>query len=223
MGTESIDRTKVGFESGPTDSPKTRSAASMLIRRVGKFVLRGTKPRDMVCYFRGARIAAFSGAESFGKRPFMRGKVCFHVKGTLIVGNDFRAGGHGRAVCIKVHEGGRLTLGDRVGMNLGTRIEARHDLRIGNRVMMAPSVSILDDSFHEIEPGWPLYQRPVTIGNNVWLGQNVVVLPGVTIGDNSVIGANSTVTRDIPPDVFAAGVPAKVVRKLEIPDGWERT
>ena len=65
--------------------------------------------------------------------------------------------------------------------------------------------------------------RGVTIGNNVWIGRNAVVTPGVSIGDGSVIGANSVVTRDIPPNSLAAGAPARVIRKLEIPDGWTRT
>ena len=60
------------------------------------------------------------------------------------------------------------------------------------------------------------------MGNNVWLGRNAAVLPGVTIGDGAVIGANSVVTKSIPPNSFAAGAPAQVLRKLDIPDGWLR-
>jgi len=73
-----------------------------------------------------------------------------------------------------------------------------------------------------VEPGAILQRGPVIIGNNVWLGRNVAVMPGVSIGNGSVIGANSVVTKDIPPNSFAAGVPARVVRDLKIPDGWVR-
>ncbi|SUG25694.1 galactoside O-acetyltransferase [Salmonella enterica subsp. arizonae] len=59
-----------------------------------------------------------------------------------------------------------------------------------------------------------MFSFPVTIGNNVWIGSQVVINPGVTIGDNSVIGAGSVVTKDIPPDVVAAGVPCRVLRKI---------
>lgn len=55
---------------------------------------------------------------------------------------------------------------------------------------------------------------PITVGNNVWIGGNVSVLPGVTIGDNSIIGAESVVTKDIPSGVIAAGNPCKVIRKI---------
>lgn len=58
------------------------------------------------------------------------------------------------------------------------------------------------------------YQLPITIGDNVWLGGNVVVTPGVTIGENSVIGAGSVVVKDIPANVVAAGNPCKVVREI---------
>lgn len=56
------------------------------------------------------------------------------------------------------------------------------------------------------------YARPISVGNNVWIGGNVVVLPGVSIGDNSIIGAGSVVTKDIPANVVAAGNPCKVIR-----------
>ena len=58
------------------------------------------------------------------------------------------------------------------------------------------------------------YARPITVGNNVWFGGNVVVLPGVTIGDNSIIGAGSVVTKDIPSNVVAVGNPCKPVREI---------
>ena len=206
----------------PNSSSVKSRAKVPLIRRVGKYVARGSRPHHLLCFCRGTLTAAFSGADRFGRRPWMDGKVCFHVQSTLIVGDYFHAGGHSTPVCIKVQKGGKLTIGDHVGINVGTRIEAYHDMKIGNYVMIAPFVSIIDDNCHDIEPGWPRYRRPVNIGNSVWLGQNVIVLPGVTIGNGSVIGAGSVVSKDIPENVYAAGVPARVIRALNIPDGWTR-
>lgn len=65
------------------------------------------------------------------------------------------------------------------------------------------------DGYHDIE-----YAKPITIGDNVWIASNVTVCGGVTIGDSAVIGAGSVVTRDIPPNCFAAGVPCRVIREL---------
>ncbi|HEX7757448.1 MAG TPA: DapH/DapD/GlmU-related protein, partial [Niabella sp.] len=59
------------------------------------------------------------------------------------------------------------------------------------------------------------YAQPVTIGNNVWVGGNATILPGVTIGDNCVIGAGSVVTKDIPANSLAVGNPARVIRQIE--------
>ena len=59
-----------------------------------------------------------------------------------------------------------------------------------------------------------MFSFPVILGNNVWIGSNVVINPGITIGDNSVIGAGSVVTKNIPPDVVAVGVPCRVIRNI---------
>jgi maltose O-acetyltransferase len=81
-------------------------------------------------------------------------------------------------------------------------------------------VTIIDDNRHELEPGAPLCNGPITIGDNVWIASNVTVLSGVTIGPGSVIAAHSVVTRDIPPNSLAGGGPARVIKSLNVPDGW---
>jgi acetyltransferase-like isoleucine patch superfamily enzyme len=63
--------------------------------------------------------------------------------------------------------------------------------------------------------GMDIEGAPIVIEDNVWLGANVVVMPGVTIGKHSVVAAGSVVTKDVPPDTIVAGVPAKVVKKLD--------
>ena len=83
--------------------------------------------------------------------------------------------------------------------------------------MLAPNVAIYTAG-HPVHPDTrrSLYEygKPVTIGDNVWIGGNAVVLPGVTIGSNSVIGAGSVVTRDVPPWSIAVGNPCKVIKTI---------
>jgi maltose O-acetyltransferase len=156
----------------------------------------------------------------FGRFPNIRGKVKFHVRGEAIFGERFTALGEPLAVRIAVAHGARLTIGDHVAMNCGMSMDVWHDVRIGNKVMIAPNVTIIDDNRHELEPGAPLTSGPIIIGDNVWIAGNVTVLSGVTIGAGSVIAAHSVVTRDIPPNSLAGGSPARVIKSLNVPDGW---
>ena len=108
---------------------------------------------------------------------------------------------------------------DRVRMR-GASISAIESVVIEESVGIAFGVYISDHSHGFDQPGVPIRDqpltepRPVRICRGAWLGQNVVVMPGVTIGEQAVIGANSVVTRDIPPRVVAVGAPARVVREL---------
>ena len=170
---------------------------------------------------RGYIRLRISGANKIGKSPILIGKAHLQLRGTTQIGDKFMVEGL-VAVTIKVDAGARLSIGDRVYMNAGTSIEAYHELTIGNDVLIGPFASIIDDDRHQVEPGAAQYKGPTIVGNNVWLGRNAAVLPGVTIGDGAVIGANSVVTKSIPPNSFAAGAPAQVLRKLDIPDGWLR-
>jgi maltose O-acetyltransferase len=91
-------------------------------------------------------------------------------------------------------------------------------IRIGAACQLATAVQLLTAT-HPIDPeprrlGWE-YAKPITIGDNVWLGGGAIVCPGVTIGDNTVVGAGAIVTRDLPADVVAFGNPARVHRSID--------
>jgi acetyltransferase-like isoleucine patch superfamily enzyme len=171
----------------------------------------------------GALRAKFSGAESFGGHADMRGRVRFKLQGRAVFGRGFIAEGDISTVSVVVRENATLIIGDDVYMNYGVTIEACHEIRVGDHVLMAPLVSIIDDNRHETEPGAVLYKGPIVIGNNVWLARNVAVIPGASIGDGCVIAANSVVCTDIPPNSLAAGAPARVIRKLDLPTSWVRS
>lgn len=118
--------------------------------------------------------------------------------------------------------GGRLAIGDHTFINGGTLISCRHAVCVGNNVKIGVYSHLMDGSGHELDFDTPPVVAPVVIEDNVWIGSHCIVLPGVSIGRNSVIGAGSIVTRDIPSGVLAAGNPARVVRSLSVCEGWVR-
>ncbi|WP_101759254.1 DapH/DapD/GlmU-related protein [Oceanicoccus sp. KOV_DT_Chl] len=117
---------------------------------------------------------------------------------------------------------GEISVGDYVLISPGSRISAADKIVIGNSVMLANGVYITDSDWHGI------YDRtkrsdevtPVIIEDNVWLGDNSVVLKGVRIGENSIVAANAVVTKDVPANVVVAGNPAKVVKELDAKKGF---
>jgi maltose O-acetyltransferase len=113
--------------------------------------------------------------------------------------------------------GRHTTIGHRTFVNKGAMILDVGRVTIGDEVQIGPYVQLLTPT-HPTDAvtrraGWEA-QQPITVENGVWLGGGVIVCPGVTIGEDSVVGAGSVVTRDVPPRVFAAGNPCRVIRDL---------
>ena len=115
------------------------------------------------------------------------------------------------------HGGAHVHFGNDVYANFNLTLVDDTHIYVGDKCMFAPNVTIATAG-HPIKPELRekafQYNMPVHIGRNVWLGAGVIVLPGVNIGDNSVIGAGSVVTKDIPANVVAYGNPCRVVRKI---------
>lgn len=113
--------------------------------------------------------------------------------------------------------GWNISVGDNFYANTGVIILDQCPVNIGDNVMLAPRVSIFC-ACHPIDAEIrnKLYEmgKPVTIGNDVWIGGNTVINPGVTIGSNVVIGSGSVVTHDIPDNVVAVGNPCRVLREI---------
>jgi maltose O-acetyltransferase len=112
--------------------------------------------------------------------------------------------------------GSNIFLGSRVFFNFNCVVLDVCAVRVGDFTLFGPSVQIYT-AMHPIDAVQRRsreYGTPVTIGSDVWVGGAAIICPGVTIGSRSIIGAGSVVTRDIPDDVFAAGNPCRVVRKL---------
>lgn len=115
---------------------------------------------------------------------------------------------------------GELKIGCNSYVGIGSVLAARHRIEIGDHALIAEFVTIRDQD-HDFDGASATAENgfrtaPIKIGDNVWIGAKATILRGVTIGSNVVIGANSVVTKDIPADSVAAGVPARVLRRLTL-------
>jgi acetyltransferase-like isoleucine patch superfamily enzyme len=150
-----------------------------------------------------------------------------HERDSISVG----AGTHIRGQLFTFGHGGRITMGSYCYVGDNSKLWSAVSLTIGDRVLIAHNSSIFDSDTHPLNArerhrqyveiitnGHPLEidlrEEPVTIADDVWIGCNVVVLKGVTIGQGAIIGAGSVVAHDVPPYVLVAGNPAQVIREL---------
>lgn len=111
--------------------------------------------------------------------------------------------------------GKNITVGKNVFINACCKFQDQGGIIIGNGVLIGHNVTLATLN-HDERPEFRqnIYPKPIKIGNNVWIGSNATILAGVTIGDGAIIGANAVVTKDIPSNMVAVGIPAKVIRKI---------
>ncbi|MGN0687945.1 MAG: sugar O-acetyltransferase [Oscillospiraceae bacterium] len=111
--------------------------------------------------------------------------------------------------------GKNLHIGKNVFINSGCKFQDQGGIYIGDGALIGHNVVIatLNHNFAP-EKRRGMYPKPVSVGKNVWIGSNSTICPGVTIGDNAVIGAGSVVTKDVPKNMVAVGVPAKVIKSI---------
>jgi maltose O-acetyltransferase len=113
--------------------------------------------------------------------------------------------------------GTNIRIGENVFFNFNCVILDVMEVTIGSRTLVGPNVQIYTATHpinHKERASGVEYAKPIVIGEDVWLGGSSVICPGVTIGDRTIIGAGSVVTKDIPADVIAAGNPCKIIRHL---------
>lgn len=136
-----------------------------------------------------------------GKGCFMQGPIFFHYGSHTTIGESFFGNYN-----LTIQDDARVTIGDNCnfGPNV-TIVTPIHPMLPDERLMMRNE---------EGKPTRFCYAKPVVVGNDVWLGANVVICGGVTVGDGCVIGAGSVIVKDIPPMTFAAGNPCRVIRPI---------
>lgn len=118
---------------------------------------------------------------------------------------------------VKLYNPANIEIGDYVSINYGTAIGGGAALKIGNFVNIGPNCLITTSEHNfalwDKPMAWQgVTTAPITLEDDVWLGINVVVLPGVTIGRGAIVGANAVVTKDIPPYAIVGGIPAMIIR-----------
>lgn len=146
---------------------------------------------------------------------------CIKVGGHTLVAGELLVFSHG----------GEISIGEWCYIGEGARVWSAGSIDIGDRVLISHNVNIFDSLTHPLRAGQrhaqfraimqtghprsiDLGERPVTVGNDVWIGANSCVLRGVTLGEGAIIGAGAVVTRDAPPFTLVAGNPARVIREL---------
>jgi acetyltransferase-like isoleucine patch superfamily enzyme len=175
-------------------------------------------------FLKGWIVLRYHGVE-FEGRPNIRGKLPqIENAGRMHFGPKFSILGRTLPAALVTTPGAEITFGYRVHLNHGVVVYAAERVTIGDYCLIGDMAVIYDTSFHQLQPDRPVHTAPVTIGNNVWIARGAMILPGVTIGDYAVIGANAVVSKDVPARTVVAGNPAKPVGKeLVIPDdSWWR-
>lgn len=159
-----------------------------------------------------------------GERLALEGPIPeIHGQGRIVVGDDVTVG----SPCtwdlnFTLVPEPELVIGDRVSINYRNLISAAVSVRIGDDTMIAGNVSIFDNLSHPTSPARRLAKdrlrpdeaAPVTIGRNVWIGMNSLIMRGVTIGDHAIVAAGSVVTKSVPPATLVGGNPARVIREI---------
>jgi acetyltransferase-like isoleucine patch superfamily enzyme len=128
--------------------------------------------------------------------------------------------GHGTK--IRVHEG-ECEIGAKTVLGQECTISAFQHVSIGRECVLADRVMLIDFDHGVVEVERPIrvqgiYKRDVEVGSNVWIGYGACILRGVRVGDNSIVGTNSVVTKDVPANAVVAGIPARVIRMREAPE-----
>lgn len=150
-----------------------------------------------------------------------------HPRSLVIFGRNIHLGRYVQIICSNDNcvrltswpskqADGEIVIGDYCLISPGVRISAAKSIRIGDNCMFAANVIISDSDWHGIYNRIRPFRctKSVVIENNVWLGERVIVNKGVTIGENSVIGAGSVVTKSIPSNSVAAGNPARIIKTI---------
>lgn len=163
-----------------------------------------------------------------GKKPYIHESAFVNGGQYMFIGEACSFGKNAWVECIDKYKYSnqsfcpKLCIGDNFSMQYNCHIGCIEHIEIGNDVLLGSKVYITDHFHGEISSEAlaippikrPLWSKPVKIGNSCWIGDNVCIMPGVSLGNNVIVGANAVVTHSFEDDVVIAGVPARIIRKL---------
>lgn len=159
-----------------------------------------------------------------GRRFFIHGGRFARLagSGTLRIGSGVNLSCDPSPVRFEVARGAELSIGERSFLNAGVEVICHQRVVIGPHCRLAPGCVVTDTNHHPVHEGAPVRRAPVTLGRNVWLGRGVIVLPGVSIGDNAVVAAGSVVFDSIPANEVWRGNPARFAKAVRASDRFIR-
>ena len=160
---------------------------------------------------------ALRKADHLGDRVRLRGRPAVTNRGRMVIGRRVQLVSTIATLELVTEPGGVLEIGEATLVNFGCSLVATELVRIGADCHIGPYTMILDNGFHRVEPERRLERppsEPIIVEDNVWIGARSILMPGVTIGRDSCVGAGSVVTTDVEPRTLAAGVPARAIRGL---------
>lgn len=160
------------------------------------------------------RTILYLGIEHLNNNIIITGKIFTEIRGNISIGKRlYLRSIYYNPIEIWVHKGAELEIADSVFINRGVRIISTVKISIGKNVKIGDETIIMDSDFHGVHQSKPK-ASPIVIGDNVWIASRVILLKGISIGENSVIACGSVVTSNVPANCVVGGVPAKILKKF---------
>lgn len=193
---------------------------SKIISRITCLNIKGVRKKSSLVFFGKNKLFTKDSRVNISNGFFHFNKSFRHPEpniGYLELGRKSEINVNGE---FSIYNGGHIIVMDNAKLNLGsgyinrnTKIRCFKEINIGQNVAISENVSIWDSDAHKIIRDDYIPAIPITIGNNVWIGMNSVILKGVTLGDGCIVAAGSIVTKSFPPKCLVGGIPAKIIKE----------
>lgn len=210
------------WESNYTLKDLSVISSRRLLQVIRGFFLRPFLKKSSGLLFIGSRVKISHAYQlSAGKNMIIEDNVHINAlsENGIVIGDNVSIARDSILICTGViaHKGTGITIGNGTGINARAYLSGQGGIQIGNEVIFGPDVKIFSENHNYADPTQTIKaqgvsRKGVIIGDNCWIGAGVTILDGVNIGNGCVIAAGSVVSRSIPENAIAAGIPAKVIK-----------